>query len=186
MKNILFLTTTPTVGGNGDALISAAMEEAKSNGADVHIVHIREKQIGFCQACYGCAKTGVCVQKDDFMDILHLAHEADAIIAEAPIYYNCMAAQIMTVINRLCCTFACKTYQTGPKKRVGIFLTCTGSEPEEMKRHVRNILTLPSVSRAISEYRTEVFTQCVSDSTCHDRADYLERAKEISCWAAGV
>ena len=90
-----------------------------------------------------------------------------------------MAAQMITVINRLCCTFACKTYQIGPKKRVGIFLTCTGSEPEEMKRHVKNILTLPSVSRAISEYRTEVFTQCVSDSTCRDRADYLERAERL-------
>lgn len=73
MKNILFLTTTPTMGGNGDALISAAMETANEQGANVHLIHIREKQIGFCQACYGCAKTGVCVQKDDFMDILHLA-----------------------------------------------------------------------------------------------------------------
>ena len=117
------------------------------------------------------------------MDILRLAHEADAIIAEAPIYYNCMAAQMMTVINRLCCTFACKTYQVGPKKRVGMFLTCTGSEPGEMKRHVRKILPLPSVNRATSEYRTEVFTQCVSDSTCHDRPDYLERAREIARWA---
>lgn len=78
MKNILFLTTTPTVGGNGDALIAAAMEEAKEHGANVHLVHIREKRIGFCRACYGCAKTGVCVQKDDFMDILRLAHEADS------------------------------------------------------------------------------------------------------------
>ncbi len=66
----------------------------------------------------------VCVQKDDFMDILRLAHEADAIIAEAPIYYNCMAAQMMTVINRLCCTFACKTYQVGPKETMSAcFLT---------------------------------------------------------------
>ena len=32
MKNILFLTATPTVGGNGDALIGAAMEEAKEHG----------------------------------------------------------------------------------------------------------------------------------------------------------
>lgn len=55
-----------------------------------------------------------------------------------------------------------------------------------MKRHVRNILTLPSVSRAISEYRTEVFTQCISGSTCHDRPDHLERAREIACWAAEV
>lgn len=184
MKNILFLTTTPTVGGNGDALITAAMEEARKQGAKTELIHIREKQIGFCRACYSCAETGVCVQQDDFMDILRLAHEADAIIAEAPIYYNCMAAQMMTVINRLCCTFACKTYQVGPKKRVGMLLTCTGSEPAEMKRHVKNIVILPSVSRAISEYRTEVFTQCVTDTTCHDRPDYLDRAKAIAQWAA--
>lgn len=182
--NMLFLTASPTVGGNGDALIHAAMEEAKALGAEVHEVHVRKKQIGFCQACYGCAQTGVCVQKDDFMELLCLAHHADAILAAAPIYYNCMAAQMMTVINRLCCTFACKTYQIGPKKKVGLLLTCTGSEPEEMKRHVKNILTLPSVSRAISEYRTEVFTQCVALSTCAERAEYLERARELARWAA--
>jgi hypothetical protein len=45
MKNILFLTATPTVGGNGDALIGAAMEEAKEHGAKVHLIHIREKRI---------------------------------------------------------------------------------------------------------------------------------------------
>ena len=182
MKNILLLTTTPTAGGNGDALIAAAKEEAEKNGAEIHLVNIREKQIGFCRACYGCAETGVCVQKDDFMDILHLAHEADVIIAEAPVYYNCMAAQMMTVINRLCCTFACKSYQIGPKKRVGIFLTCSGSDPEEMKRHVRNIVTLPSVSRTISDYRTEVFTNCNSASTCQDTPEYLERAKAVARW----
>lgn len=45
MKNILFLTATPTVGGNGDALISAAMEEAKKHGANVHLIHVREKRL---------------------------------------------------------------------------------------------------------------------------------------------
>lgn len=184
MKKILFLTTTPTAGGNGDALIEAARKAAEEGGAKAELVHIREKKIGFCQACYGCAETGVCVQDDDFMDILRLAHEAGGIIAEAPIYYNCMAAQMMTVINRLCCTFACKTYQVGPKKKVGIMLTCTGSEPEEMKRHVRNILTLPSVNRAISEYRTEVFTKCDSKSACRENTEYLERAEALGHWAA--
>lgn len=58
MKNILLLTTTPTAGGNGDALIAAAKEEAEKNGAEIHLVNIREKQIGFCRACYGCAETG--------------------------------------------------------------------------------------------------------------------------------
>ena len=49
-------------------------------------------------------------------------------------------------------------FQIGPKKKVGVFLICTGSEPDEMKRHVSNILMLPSVNWAITEFRTEVFT----------------------------
>ncbi|MDE7353709.1 MAG: flavodoxin family protein [Acetatifactor sp.] len=183
MKKILFLTSTPTIGGNGDALIEAAMAEAEKLGAEAARIDIRERKINFCRACYGCSDTGVCVQQDDFMEILHLAHEADAIIAEAPIYYNCMAAQMLTVVNRLCCTFACKSYQIGPKKKVGIFLTCTGSDVDEMNRHVSNILTLPSVSRAITEYRTEVFTKCISGSTCNDTPEYLARAKEVARWA---
>ena len=153
-----------------------------NNGADVHIVHIREKQIGFCKACYGCAKTGVCVQKDDFMDILRLAHEADAIIAEAPVYYNCMAAQALLVIDRLCCTFACKNYPLGSKKKIGVFLTCTGSDVDEMKHHVRLIVDLPSIQRSVEAERTEVFTRCGSHDTCKNTAVCLDRARAIARW----
>ncbi len=184
MRKILFLTTSPTAGGNGDTLISAAMKEAQKAGAQVELVHIREKNIGFCKACYGCRETGVCVQKDDFPAILALAHEADAIVCSAPIYYNCMAAQMLTVINRLCCTFACKAYQLGPKKKVAFMLTCTGSEVEEMTRHVRNITTLPSIARTIEGEKIEVFTRCVSDDTCAKTEEYLARAREIGSWAA--
>ena len=163
MKKILFLTTSPTPGGNGDALISAAMEEAQKAGAQVELVHIREKNIGFCKA---------------------LAHEAGAIVCSAPIYYNCMAAQMLTVVNRLCCTFACKTYPLGPKKKVAFMLTCTGSEVEEMTRHVRNITTLPSIARTIEGEKIEVFTRCVSDGTCAAKEESLARARGIGNWAA--
>lgn len=184
MKKVFLLTTTPTVGGNGDALIAAASAAAEKLGAQVRHIAVRDKKINFCQACYGCAATGACVQKDDFHEILQALHKADGVIVEAPIYYNCAAAQALTVVNRLCCTFACKTYQIGPKKRVGVMLTCTGSEADEMERHIRNITSLPSVSRAISEARTEVFTGCVSDATCRDNKDYLARAAALGRWAA--
>lgn len=184
MKKVFLLTTTPTVDGNGDALIAAACAAAKETGADIRHIAVRNKTVNFCQACYGCADTGVCVQKDDFHEILQALHEADGVIVEAPIYYNCAAAQALTVVNRLCCTFACKTYQIGPKKRVGVMLTCTGSEVEEMKRHIHNITSLPSVSRAVSEARTEVFTGCVSDATCRDSEVYLARAAALGRWVA--
>ena len=183
MKKVLFLNASPTVGGNGDTLIAAAMEAATACGAEVQCVNIREKHINFCQACYGCSQTGVCVQQDDFRDILALIHEADAVIADAPIYYNCMAAQMITLINRLCCTFAYRDYKLGPKKKVGVMLTCTGSEVEEMKRHVRNITVLPSVARTIRGEMIEVFTECNSNDSCSNSAEYLETARQIAKWA---
>lgn len=183
MKNVLLIDASPTEDGNGDALIAAAMDAARNAGANAQSVNVREQRIGYCRGCYGCAKDGVCVQRDDFKGLLKLAHEADAIIAVAPIYYNCMAAQIITVIDRLCCTFAYKSYALGPKKKVAFLLTCTGSDPDEMKRHVRNITTLPSISRAISETQTEVFTGCQSAATVRETPAYLEKAKSIGMWA---
>ena len=93
MKKILLLTTTPTLGGNGDALMEAAEEAAKECGAEVTRLNVRELDIHLCRGCYGCAATGECVQKDDFRRVLNALHECEGLIAEAPIYYNCMAAR---------------------------------------------------------------------------------------------
>ncbi len=109
MKKILLLTTSPTVGGNGDTLMDAAAKTAKECGAEIQRIDIRNLTIHPCKGCYGCAKTGVCVQKDDMTSALAALHECDGLIAEAPVYYNCMAAQTLLVIDRLCCTFACKS-----------------------------------------------------------------------------
>lgn len=184
MKKIIFLTSSPINGGNGDTLIESAMESAKAQGADVRRIDIRNRKIGFCKACYKCATDGVCVQRDDMAEILAAIHESDGIVAEAPVYYNCLSAQAMTVIDRLCCTFACKTYQIGAKKKVGILLTCVGSKPDELKQQVAGILTLPSLSRAITEFQSQVFTGCTTSDTCKNTSDYLKCARRIGTWAA--
>ena len=101
MKNILFLTATPTVGGNGDALIGAAMEEAKEHGAKVHLIHIREKRIGFCRACDGCMRNdGTCVLNDDMEEILKLFQKADVLVLATPVYFYGISAQMKTFIDR--------------------------------------------------------------------------------------
>ena len=182
MKKILLLTTTPTVGGNGDALIEAAAETAMGCGAEVKRLNVREMDIHPCRGCYGCARTGECVQKDDFRAVLSALHECDGLIAEAPIYYNCMAAQALLVVNRLCCTFACKNYPLGPKKKIGVLLTCTGSDVDEMKHHVQLIVDLPSIQRSVEAERTEVFPHCGNADACRKNPAYLERAQNIARW----
>lgn len=182
MKKILFLTTSPTAGGNGDTLMCAAEEAAKECGAELQRIDVRDLTINPCKGCYGCAKTGACIQKDDMAFVLSALHHCDSLIAEAPVYYNCMAAQALLVIDRLCCTFACKSYQVGPKKKIGVFLTCTGSDVEEMKHHVQLIVDLPSIQRSVQEERTEVFTGCGSKDTCKNSTAYLDRAGKIARW----
>ena len=58
-KEVLFLTASPTVGGNGDALMQAAEEAAKDCRAEIQRMDIRNLNIHPCKGCYGCAKTGV-------------------------------------------------------------------------------------------------------------------------------
>ena len=108
---------------DGDTLLEAAKEAAEKAGGQVTVVHLRDKRFGYCRGCYGCAEMGVCVQEDDFKDVLALLHEADAVIAAAPVYYNCMDALMLTAVDRLCCTFACKTYPPRAEK-VEVFTGC--------------------------------------------------------------
>ena len=182
MKKILLLTTSPVTGGNGDTLIDVAENIAKEHGAKIERMDIRNLDIHPCRGCYECAKDGVCVQKDDMATVLKALHTCEGLIVEAPIYYNCMAAQALVIVNRLCCTFACKSYHLGPKKKIGVFLTCTGSDTEEMKHHVDLIVDLPSIRRSIEEERTEVFTGCARHDTCKNNEIYLDRARKIAHW----
>lgn len=184
MKKIVILTASYILNGNGDTLTERFIREAEKKDPGVSIVRfdLRRMKIGYCHGCYACARTGECWQKDDFGQILKEGHEADGILAVSPIYYNMMAAPLITVINRLCSTFAYKDYAIGPRKKVGVFLTCSGSDPEEMKHHVENVVTLPSVHRWIRENRTEVFTHCKDKNTCRQNPSYLKRAENMADW----
>ena len=158
------------------------MAAASRFGANVERVDLRDLQIHHCRGCYYCADSGICVQNDDFEKLKLPLHLCDAVVLAAPIYYNCLSSQTMTAINRLCYTFACKQYQFGPPKKVGIFLTCTGSSPEEMQHQVDNIFTLPSIRRAVVDYKTEVFTDCNELDSCALNEAYLERARAMAAW----
>lgn len=51
-------------------------------------------------ACYGCKKSGVCVQKDDVDLILEKMANADVIVLATPVYYYSMTGQLKTLIDR--------------------------------------------------------------------------------------
>ena len=49
MKKLLLLTTSPTKGGNGDALMQAAAEAARECGVEIQRIDVRNLTIHPCR-----------------------------------------------------------------------------------------------------------------------------------------
>ena len=82
-KKVLVLSGSPRKGGNSDILCDEFMRGASDAGHQVEKVFIRDKKIGFCNACYACRESGVCVLKDGIQDVLDKMAWADVIVMAA-------------------------------------------------------------------------------------------------------
>lgn len=100
-KNVLILSGSPRKGGNSDLLCDEFLKGALAGGNEAEKVFIRDKKIGYCNACYYCRQSdGVCVIKDDMAEIIEKMHKADVIVMSSPVYFYSIDAQMKTVIDR--------------------------------------------------------------------------------------
>ena len=69
---------------------------------EVHLIHVREKQIAPCRGCFGCWQRGEghCIIADDQNTILDLYREADVIIWSFPLYCYGMPSPLKAVLDR--------------------------------------------------------------------------------------
>ena len=99
-KKIVIISASPREGGNSDTLCKEFQRGCEEAGHQVVKISLRTKQIHFCNACYCCKKTGVCIQQDDLFDILQEMGAADVIVLATPVYFYSMAGQMKTLIDR--------------------------------------------------------------------------------------
>lgn len=99
-KRILIIVGSPRKGGNADILCDEFSKGAEEAGHVMDKMYVHEHAIGFCKACYGCKKTGVCIQKDDMGIILEKMFQTDAIVLATPVYYYGMTGQMKALIDR--------------------------------------------------------------------------------------
>lgn len=183
MKKILFITTSPTVNGNGDTLIETAISAAKSETkAEIIRIDTRNMNINSCKACNACMKTGVCVQEDDFDEVLSAAKNSDSIIVSVPIYFNLPCAQSIALLDRFFSLFSPEYKGTGKSKKLAVMLTFGGSDPEKIKTLTADAISFFS---QVKECRIEMFPQLsAGPDVCRNTPSYLEKAAEIGSWAA--
>ncbi len=101
MKNVLILSGSPRRGGNSDILCDEFARGAAECGNHVEKIHVSDKKIGYCRACYYCRDhAGACVLKDDMAEVLQKMIDADVIVLASPVYFYSIDAQLKAVIDR--------------------------------------------------------------------------------------
>ncbi len=101
MKTIGILGSA-RAGGNTEILLDTALEEAQKFGNASKIL-LRDKAIGPCDGCMGCAPSGICVIQDGMEEVYEGIRGADAIIWATPVYYWSMTGLTKMALDR---TFA--------------------------------------------------------------------------------
>ncbi len=111
-KKVLILSSSPRKGGNSETLAAAFAKGAQEAGNQVELVHLREKQYGFCKGCFACLKLGHCVIKDDAVEIVSQMHDADVLVFATPVYYYSVSGQLKTMLDRANPLFDTDYYKT--------------------------------------------------------------------------
>ncbi len=100
MKKVLIISSSPRKNGNSQLLCEKFKEGAESQGNEVCLIRLAEKNIGFCHACDACMKNGgICVLQDDMREILEKYKEADVLVLSTPVYFYGISAQMKTFMT---------------------------------------------------------------------------------------
>ncbi len=85
---------------NTYTVLSWVAEGAEEAGGTTEYIDIADLNIGYCQGCHTCLRTGECPVKDDMAALLQKIEVSDGIIVGSPVYDGYPSAQMKTVIDR--------------------------------------------------------------------------------------
>lgn len=100
MPKVVGIYGSPRKGGNTDLLLDSALKGCQEHGDNITKVYVRDLDISGCIGCDGCAKTGICVIKDDMQDVYPFINAADVIILASPIFFYGVTSQLKALIDR--------------------------------------------------------------------------------------
>jgi multimeric flavodoxin WrbA len=114
---VLGIYGSPRKGGNTDQLLDKALEGARSAGAEIRTVYVRDLKMCGCIECGGCDKTGKCVVEDDMQSVYPLLEEADVTFLASPIFFYSVTAQVKALIDRVQAMWAKQQLEQHPEEK---------------------------------------------------------------------
>ncbi len=141
MKVIAF-NGSPRKKWNTATLLEKVLEGAKSQGAEIELIHLYDLDFKGCLSCLACKTIngrsyGKCAIRDGLKPILEKAANADAVIVGSPIYIGNATGETRSFLERL--LFPYLAYTNPPqslfprKIKTGLVYTMNVTE-EDMKQ----------------------------------------------------
>ena len=127
--NIVAIYGSPRRNGNTTQLLKAAVGGARSIGARVDEIVLRDLKMSPCLEIYGCKKDGRCVIKDDFQQVYDRLGSARGVMLASPIFFYTVSAHTKILMDR-CQSLWVKKYwldrvpsEQRPPARRGLFIS---------------------------------------------------------------
>ncbi len=179
---MLAISGSPRRGGNTETLLDAAIEGARSSGAQVEKLVLAEMEYQGCQGCGDCEEDGACIIIDDMERIYDLLESADAVILASPLYFDDVTAQTKAMIDRTQPLWVKKFRLHEPvghgKRRVGMFISVGG----ETKPNFRNALSVAKAFFATANVQLTEELLCPkleARTDAKSRPDLLQTASDM-------
>lgn len=101
---VVGIQSSPNLDGLTCRLAQAALEGAKSEGAEIELVHLNRLDIESCKAHdrgWGiCRDEGRCLIEDDFQTLREKINEADALVFSTPVYFGDVSESAKRFLDR--------------------------------------------------------------------------------------
>jgi len=97
---ILILNGSPRKNGNTEHLTKMVTDGLTQKGAEVEQFRLADLDIHPCIGCGSCEAKGICIFKDDMVELYEHIADADIIILSSPIYFYGLTAQTKGCIDR--------------------------------------------------------------------------------------
>jgi multimeric flavodoxin WrbA len=135
---ILAIYGSPRRKGNTSTLLDRAVKGAEDAGAQVEKIVLRDCKMSPCLEIYGCKKTGRCVIKDDFQEVMDKLMSCKGIMLASPIFFYSVSAHTKILMDR-CQSLWVKKYwvdQTPYRKthltRKGLFISAGATKGKKL------------------------------------------------------
>lgn len=98
---VLMINGSPHAKGNTYIALHEMEKVFAEEGIETEILHIGNKEIRGCVACYSCMDNGKCIFDDPVNETAPKFQECDGLVVASPVYYASANATLIAFLDRL-------------------------------------------------------------------------------------